>query len=1135
MSAAHFTGGAAAPPQCGAEVLIRNSTSFPVQVSARLRDLFKEYQAMLTARQEGESQDPEHLAAAGLKYYQFLVRAVMTNPEFGVGECGNARGLLIYHTMGMGKTFLAVATAMALWDVRAPLVIVAKALQKNFIHTIEKFVRMIHPELSGDALKAKQAAAVRRFKFVSIDAYNMASQVAKATTGSEGSGTLNNRLLIVDEAHNLFRGIINSPSEKTNARRLYEMVMEARNLRILFLTGTPASKDPFELVPCFNMLAGYDILPTQYEVFYKHYVDKAGATIRNRGKLANRLLGLVSHVTHTLPSDPSKAATAEETGGMKLQSLRTDGGFPEEIETVIERVEMSAEQYRQYLLAREKEEAEGTSGEGGFAPSAHSELRIANSPALSLPGSEAGAGSTYYVKSRSLSNFTPPRDERDRAVDTMADDAFNEETSPKATRLVANLAKSPGPALIYSQFVDVGGLAVIARFLRNAGYKEYVLPPPAPSRAAEKAGGLADFIIETGGGFEEVTPPQSNPRRVKDLLAALPPDSLPPAEIVEAVAIAARGPQPVSPWVDEAPPAPDGIAYSSCRRVRLDKLVNLHRGQRKLALSEVLAYTHFLSRADDGAVVVYAGAAPGHHLPFLAELYPAAEFHLYDPAPFRFRAGPGLQARMRTYSEYFTDEVARRWTGKCDIFVCDIRVAREDRKEFEDQVAVDMAAQDRWTRIISPRLGAVLKFRPPYVDETDAPRADGCFEYVRGRVMWQGWAPTMSTEGRLIVDAADATPDAPPARYDALAHQNTFYYHNALVRPWQELDPPAEGLSGVPGYDGCFDCALEAWAWVHYLGLPGAQGSGVAGMMRALTAATRQSLVAKTPPPYHGVSPLAARMEKALRARAARGAAEAPPRYAIISGDVKPEDRIRIQEVFNSPQNAHGELIRALLVSKTGAEGLDLKGVRQVHIFEPYWDKSREDQVKARGVRLGSHDHLPVEEREVQPFLYIAVANQEMFEGMRPTEREKEAPPSRYRLIEEITIDEKFHTRALVKHAINGSFRELLRDVCLECSINGYGDCRLCVPTDAPLFHEDPIRDLRLPDPCQPLTESELSVKEIGLPAEDGDGTTTYFYSEDPTAPFGVRFFVYDEELEAHSPVDPSSGLFMRLLEALRG
>jgi hypothetical protein len=291
---------------CGADVLVQNNTSYPVQVSARLRALFAEYMRL---REPGASSG-EARAAAALKYYQFLVRAVLANPEYGVGECGNARGLLIYHTMGMGKTFLAVATAMALWDVRAPLILVAKSLQTNFRRTIEKFVALMSPGAAGDALAAKKAEAVRRFKFVSLDAYNMATQVARATSGAEGSGTLNNRLLIVDEAHNLFRGVINSPSEKTNARRLYEMVMAARNLRILFLTGTVPSKDPFELVPCFNMLAGYDLLPAQYEVFYKHYVDKGAKSIKNRGKLANRLLGLVSHVTHTLPSDPGQAARA---------------------------------------------------------------------------------------------------------------------------------------------------------------------------------------------------------------------------------------------------------------------------------------------------------------------------------------------------------------------------------------------------------------------------------------------------------------------------------------------------------------------------------------------------------------------------------------------------------------------------------------------------------------------------------------------------------------------------------------------------------------------------------------------------------------------------------------------------------
>jgi len=757
-------------PVCGVGALVRNNTSFPVQVSARLRALFTEYRR-LSAAAESSAATPEALVAAALNYYQFMVRAVMTNPEYGVGECGNARGLLVFHTMGMGKTFLAVATAMALWDVRVPVVLAPKSLQNNFRQTVKRFVALVRAadNLSAEALKAEQAAAVRRFRFVSLDAYNMAAQIAEATSGAEGSGALNGRLLIVDEAHNLFRGIINSPSEKTNARRLYEMVMEANNLRILFLTGTPASKDPFELVPCFNMLAGYDILPTQYEVFYKHYVDNGARTIRNRNKLANRLLGLVSHVTHTLPSDPSGQASKNQAAPQS----RANGDFPEELETVIERVEMSPEQYRQYLSAREKEEAEGKGGEGGFSSNPD---RIANTAALSLPGAAAGAGSTYYVRSRSLSNFTPPREERDRPVNDMPAGDFNEETSPKASRLVANLAGSPGPALIYSQFVDIGGLAVIARFLQNAGYTEY----------------------------------------------------------------------------------------------------------RLLGLAE-------------------NAAAPG---------------------------------------------------------------------------------------------------RPE----------DG------------GAAPSSSGDG------------------DA-----------------------------------------------------GKNAGKNAGETSASAAAS------------HGW------------------------KYAIIAGNVKPENRGKIQEAFNSPKNARGELIRVLLVSKTGAEGLDLKGVRQVHIFEPYWDKSREDQVKARGIRLGSHDHLPLEEREVRPFLYIAIANQEMLKGMRPTAGETEAPPRRYRLIEEHTIDERFHERALSKQALNQAFRKLLSDVSLECSINGYGGCRLCVPTDAPLFYEDPLRDLRLSDPCQPLEEAEVSVEELTLKGED----RAYYYRKEPSAPFGVQFFEYDPELEAYSPVDPSTGLFMRLYETL--
>lgn len=713
-------------------VLKKNSTAYPAESAERLRRLHAEYLRVLAAK--GDT--AEHRAAAGLKYYQYLVRAVLTDPGYGLGDdfADNGRGLLVYHAMGMGKTFLAVATAMAGWDARPPLVIVAKALQGNFAATVRRFVALLEPHLGKQALAEKQEAAVARFEFVSLDAYNMATQVAKATTGSENAGTLRGRLLIVDEAHNFFRGVINSPSEKTNARRLYEMVMAARDLRILFLTGTPSAKDPFELVPCFNMLAGYELLPTQYEAFGAAYVDRARGAVKNRGLLANRLLGLVSHVGHGRPTAPGEAPGKRPAGE----------GFPVELETRVERVEMAPDQYARYLQAREKEEAEGGGGGGGGGGPRPE--RIAATPALSLPGSGSGRGSTYYVRSRSLGNFAPPLPQRGRAVREMPPGAFTAETSPKIARLVANLEESPGPALVYSQFVDVGGLAAVKGFLRKAGY----------------------------------------------------------------------------------------AAYSS------------------------------------------------------------------------------------------------------------------------------------------------------------------------------------STGGRAA---------AAPAR------------------------------SGGR-------------------------------------------------------------------------------RYATISGDVRPEERARAQEAFNAPANARGAVIAVLLVSKTGAEGLDLKGVRQIHLLEPYWDKAREDQVKARGVRLGSHAHLPPASREVRPFLYLAVANAEMFRGMQPTAREAQAPPRRYRLVEERTIDEAFHARGLERQRLNEDFRALLREVCLECAVNGYEGCRRCEPTGGPLYHADYARDLRLPDPCRALVEEEVGVRELPLAGEKGG---PYFYRRDPARPLGVVFYEYDAALGAHAPVDPATGLFMRLRAALQG
>ena len=58
--------------------------------------------------------------------------------------------------------------------------------------------------------------------------------------------------------------------------------------------------------------------------------------------------------------------------------------------------------------------------------------------------------------------------------------------------------------------------------------------------------------------------------------------------------------------------------------------------------------------------------------------------------------------------------------------------------------------------------------------------------------------------------------------------------------------------------------------------------------------------------------------------------------------------------------------VPVLLISGAGAEGLDLKGTRMIQVMEPHWNESRIKQVIGRGIRFGSHEHLPENERHVE-------------------------------------------------------------------------------------------------------------------------------------------------------------------------
>lgn len=61
-----------------------------------------------------------------------------------------------------------------------------------------------------------------------------------------------------------------------------------------------------------------------------------------------------------------------------------------------------------------------------------------------------------------------------------------------------------------------------------------------------------------------------------------------------------------------------------------------------------------------------------------------------------------------------------------------------------------------------------------------------------------------------------------------------------------------------------------------------------------------------------------------------------------------------------------------LLISASGAEGLDLKGTRSIQEVEPHWNEGRTGQVEGRGIRYQSHSHLPEDQRNVKVMKYYS-------------------------------------------------------------------------------------------------------------------------------------------------------------------
>lgn len=140
---------------------------------------------------------------------------------------------------------------------------------------------------------------------------------------------------------------------------------------------------------------------------------------------------------------------------------------------------------------------------------------------------------------------------------------------------------------------------------------------------------------------------------------------------------------------------------------------------------------------------------------------------------------------------------------------------------------------------------------------------------------------------------------------------------------------------------------------------------------------------------------------------------EGHKRFAYWTGDESIKYKDEIKFIYNMNSNINGSKLKIILGSPSIKEGVSLFAVRQVHIIEPYWNRSRISQVIGRASRFCSHQKLPPEKRNVKIYIYIATTGT----------REK-------------SIDEYIAHMAIEKDVIIKAFERSLKESAIDCSLN---------------------------------------------------------------------------------------------------
>ena len=174
------------------------------------------------------------------------------------------------------------------------------------------------------------------------------------------------------------------------------------------------------------------------------------------------------------------------------------------------------------------------------------------------------------------------------------------------------------------------------------------------------------------------------------------------------------------------------------------------------------------------------------------------------------------------------------------------------------------------------------------------------------------------------------------------------------------------------------------------------------------------------------------------------------PCYALYTGTEDAEEREIIRNIYNgmwdyipnniatqlrakSSNNNLGEIIKVLMITSAGSEGINLRNTRYVHIMEPYWHPVRTEQVIGRARRICSHQGLPKALQTVEVFIYIMTFTQEQLDSEFALELKLKDTSKRPPYLPQ-TSDQKLFEISTIKEQLTSQLLTGVKEAAIDCA-----------------------------------------------------------------------------------------------------